>query len=243
MSALYSSGMPPAPQANDDVCVVVRMLNEEQTVGLVVAELREQFPLVVCVDDGSTDNSAVVAERAGATVVRHPFNLGGGAALQTGFEYVLTLPTVNFVVTFDADGQHVVGDALRLLQISRDSGVDVVLGSRFLAGGSSNVPPLRKLVLRGGTAFTRLTTGVHLTDAHNGLRVLNRRAVGSMRLTLNSMAYASQLVSRITTHNLTYIEAPVTILYTHYSRGRGQSNVNAINIVFDLGVERLRGAR
>lgn len=219
------------------------MFNEATSVGGVVAELRHSFSRVVCVDDGSSDSSSAVAARAGATVVRHPVNLGQGAALQTGFAFALTDPGVNHVVTFDADGQHNRADAERMLEVARTEGVDVVLGSRFLTQADHDIPPLRRLVLRAATRFTRAVTGLDLTDTHNGLRVLSRRAVETMDLTLDGMAHASQLLSQVASRKLTYVEAPVTITYTEYSLSRGQSNANALNIAFDLALERLRGAR
>lgn len=227
---------------SDDVCVVVPMFNEATSIGSVITELRRRFSRIVCVDDGSSDDSAEVALAAGATVLRHPANLGQGAALQTGFEFALTDPAVVHVVTFDADGQHRVEDAISMLETARREQVDVVLGSRFLGTAPAAAPLLRRLVLRAATRFTRLSTGLDLTDTHNGLRVLSRRAVEAMDLTLDGMAHASQLLSRVARHRLTYVEAPVTIAYTEYSRARGQSNANALNIVFDLTLERLRGA-
>lgn len=234
--------MTPGDEPNADVVVVVPALDEEAVVGGVVAGLRAHFPRVVCVDDGSADRTGAVARAAGATVVRHPVNLGQGAALQTGFGYARTLPGVAWVVTFDSDGQHRVADALSLLEVARTREVDVVLGSRFLAG-AAGVPAGRRAVLRAGVRFTRLTTRLPLTDTHNGLRVLSRRAVETIDLTLPAMAHASQLLGLIGRHGLSYVEAPVTVDYTAYSRRRGQSNLNALNIAFDLAVERLRGRR
>lgn len=229
------------PPGNRDVCVVVPMYNEATSVGEVVRDLRWSFSRIVCVDDGSSDDCARVAAEAGASVIRHPVNLGQGAALQTGFTFALRDPDVDYLVTFDSDGQHRRIDAEAMVTTARNEGVDVVLGSRFLGGEERDVPAGRRLVLRAATAFTRATTGLDLTDTHNGLRVLSRKAVEVMDLTLDGMAHASQLLSRIAQHRLSYVEAPVTIAYTDYSRARGQSNINALNIAFDLAVERLRG--
>ena len=173
------------------------MFNEATSVGTVVADLRRAISRVVCVDDGSTDDCARVAADAGATVVRHPINLGQGAALQTGFAFALTDPTVRYAITFDSDGQHDRADAERMLAVARTRGVDVVLGSRFLTDADHEIPRLRRLVLRAATIFTRLTTGLDLTDTHNGLRVLSRAAVEAMDLTLDGMAHASQLLSQV----------------------------------------------
>ncbi|HET8665301.1 MAG TPA: glycosyltransferase family 2 protein [Nocardioides sp.] len=230
-----------APGPYDDVAVVVPAFNEEDRVGAVVSELREHVGRVVVVDDGSSDDTAAVARAAGATVVSHPTNLGQGAALQTGFAYSLRDPRMQYVVTFDSDGQHRVVDALHLLFTARTTGVDVVLGSRFLNPDAA-MPTSRRFVLRAGIAFTRATTRLPVTDTHNGLRVLNRHALEKIDLTLSNMAHASQLLGLIAKHRLTWTEAPVVIDYADATRRAGQSNVNALNIVFDLALERLRSA-
>jgi polyprenyl-phospho-N-acetylgalactosaminyl synthase len=224
-----------------DVTVVVPAFNEADRVAGVVGTLSAHFENVVVVDDGSRDDTSTLAQAAGARVVRHPSNLGQGAALQTGFAYALDDPATRYVVTFDSDGQHRVEDALAMLATAEATGVDVVLGSRFLSDGHA-MPQSRRLVLRAGIAFTRATTRMRVTDTHNGLRVLTRKAVQAMDLTLPDMAHASQLLGLIARRRLSWTEIPVVIDYADATRRRGQSNVNALNIVFDLALERLRSA-
>jgi glycosyltransferase involved in cell wall biosynthesis len=233
--------MSATPAQHSGATVVVPAYNEAARVATVVADLRTHFDTVVVVDDGSADETADLARAAGARVVRHPGNLGQGAALQTGFAFALTDPAMQHVITFDSDGQHRVEDAVALLAVARETGVDVVLGSRFLTPDTA-VPRARRAVLRAGIAFTRATTRLPVTDTHNGLRVLNRRAVEAIDLTLADMAHASQLLGLIARRGLTWTEAPVVIDYADETRRRGQSNVNALNIVFDLALERLRHA-
>ncbi|HET7275111.1 MAG TPA: glycosyltransferase family 2 protein [Longimicrobiaceae bacterium] len=225
---------------DEDVCVVIPMFNEALVIGGVVAELRARFRHVLCVDDGSTDESAARALEAGATVMKHPTNMGQGAALQTGLSFLLRDPRFQYFVTFDADGQHLVGDASAMLEEARRTGVDVILGSRFLQRGAG-VPRARRVLLRGAVAFTRLTTGMRLTDAHNGLRVISRRAASTIDLRLSGMAHASEIITQIGKQKLSCREFPVTIRYTEYSRRKGQSNINALNIAFDVLAERVRG--
>jgi glycosyltransferase involved in cell wall biosynthesis len=225
-----------------DVWVLVPVYNESSVVGRTIADLVSRFANVVCVDDGSEDGSGEVAHTAGATVLRHVVNQGQGAALQTGFDYLLRHTDAQYVVTFDADGQHVVEDAVRMVERARTSGVDVVLASRF-AGSTENMPRMRRLVLMGGLWFTKVTAKLDVTDTHNGLRVLNRGAITRIRLDLPRMAYASQLLGSIVPNGLSYVEEPVTVLYSDYSRSKGQRNSNSINILYDLAVRRIRSAR
>lgn len=217
----------------DTTWFVVPLFNEATVVGDVIRTLRETYPLVVCVDDGSADDSARVAQEAGAAVVRHPFNLGQGAALKTGIDYALRDPQMEQIVTFDSDGQHQVSDAAAMIALRQSEGVDVVLGSRFL-DGRTKPGLLKRMVLRGAVWYSNLTSGVKLTDAHNGLRVLGRHACEVITIEQNRMAHASEIVEEIGRHRLTVREHPVHILYTDYSRSKGQSVLNSVNIVIDM---------
>ncbi|GAA4165540.1 glycosyltransferase family 2 protein [Gryllotalpicola daejeonensis] len=209
------------------------LYNEASVIGSVVAAARETFPNVVCVDDGSSDGSAEAARRAGARVVRHPINLGQGAALQTGIDYALGDPNCHYLVTFDADGQHRVEDALAMVKRLDTESYDVVLGSRFL-DGRTEMSALRRIVLRAAVRFERYSTGVALTDAHNGLRAFTRSAAERIRITQNRMAHASEIVGEIGKKGLRYTEQPVQVLYTDYSKSKGQSLWNSINILSEL---------
>jgi polyprenyl-phospho-N-acetylgalactosaminyl synthase len=217
----------------NDTWVVIPLYNEEQVIGDVVAQVRTAFEQVVCIDDGSSDRSGDVAARAGARVVRHPINLGQGAALQTGFEYALTDPGMKYVLTFDGDGQHQIADALGMVDRLRAGEADVVFGSRFLDERSK--PTFgRKMVLRAAVGYTNMTTHTRLTDAHNGLRAISRPVLEHIKITQNRMAHASELVAQIGAAKASYVEHPVHILYSDYSKAKGQSLWNSINILADL---------
>ena len=195
---------------------------------------------VICIDDGSRDDTAEQIATTRAILVKHPINMGQGAALQTGFEYALQIPSMRYVVTFDADGQHRIEDVETMLETMASSGVDVVMGSRFL-GQAINMPRSKRAVLKLAILFSNLSTGVKLTDTHNGLRVLNRHALESMRLTMPDFAHASEIVDRIGRERLNYTEVPVTIVYSEYSKAKGQSLINAVNIAFDVILSKVVG--
>ena len=209
------------------------MFNEAEVIGPVVRELTQSFAHVVCIDDGSSDGSANIAREAGARVLKHPLNLGQGAALQTGFEYVARQPGITHVITFDADGQHLVGDALEMLELAKRKRISVVFGSRFL--DKRTKPGLKKrIVLKLAVLFTRVFTGLRLTDAHNGLRVLSMEALDFVRLEQNGMSHATEIVHQIAKSKLAWREYPVEVLYTEYSKNKGQSLWNSVNILIDL---------
>ena len=216
-----------------DTWVVVPLYNEEAVIGEVVRRVRDTFPKVVCVDDGSVDHSAAAAEAAGAAVVRHPVNLGQGAALQTGLEYACLDPAMRYVVTFDADGQHRVDDAVAMVDRLRRGEADVVFGSRFL-DDRTDPGLLKRLVLKTAVTYTNLTTGVHLTDSHNGLRALTRAVAERLDIRQNRMAHASEITAQVGRERFRYVEEPVHILYTDYSRAKGQSLLNSVNILAEM---------
>jgi polyprenyl-phospho-N-acetylgalactosaminyl synthase len=217
----------------NDTWVIIPMYNEEQVIGEVLAHVHTAFEQVVCVDDGSSDRSGDVAARAGARVVRHPINLGQGAALQTGFEFALADPSMKYVLTFDGDGQHQIADALGMVDRLRTGEADVVFGSRFLDERSK--PTFgKKMVLLAAVGYTNMTTHTRLTDAHNGLRAISRPVLEKIKITQNRMAHASELVAQIGASKASYLEHPVHILYSDYSKAKGQSLWNSINILADL---------
>lgn len=209
------------------------MYNEASVVGTVIEGLRKEFPNVVCVDDGSTDGSQDVAREAGAVVVQHPVNLGQGAALQTGIEYSLQDPELDCIITFDADGQHRVVDARAMADRILSGEADVVLGSRFL-DDRTKLSPMKRLVLRTAAMQSRLATGMALTDAHNGLRAFSPEVARGINLQQNRMAHASELIHQLAEMNPRWVEQPVEIVYTDYSKSKGQSLLNSVNIVADL---------
>lgn len=220
-------------QQYDDAWLVVPLYNEGEVIRQVITDALPTFSHIVCVDDGSSDNSASEAAESGAVVVSHPINLGQGAAIQTGIAYVLQQPGATYIVTFDSDGQHRVEDATAMVDILRTEPVDVVFGSRFL-DGRTQPGLLKKTVLKTAIAFSNATSGVRLTDTHNGLRAFSRAGASALSIKQNRMAHASEIVEQVGKARLRYVEHPVHILYTDYSRKKGQSLLNSVNILTEL---------
>jgi glycosyltransferase involved in cell wall biosynthesis len=224
-------------QTNSSVWVVCPAYNEAATILGVVTRVSEAGYNVVVIDDGSRDETyRLVAERATAAV-RHPINLGQGAALKTGIDFALS-QGAEAIVTFDSDGQHRVSDIPKLLDALANGRADFALGSRFL-GQSTNMPPTRRVLLMGARLFATLTTGLRLTDAHNGLRAFTRRGAAALQLRQNRMAHASEILADIARSRLRYVEVPVTIDYTAYSLAKGQRAGDLVMILLDLFARRL----
>lgn len=216
----------------EDVWIVIPAYNEEEMIIGVVEQVQRFFPNVIVVDDASSDQTIRLAKAAGAHVLRHPINLGQGAALQTGLDYALKAGA-SYIVTFDADGQHHIEDVPLMLESLVASGADIALGSRFL-GKAVGITRGRRLLLQAATIFTKATTGLSLSDCHNGLRALTANAARALRLRQNRMAHASEILGGIRRHRLKYVEVPVTISYTDYSRHKGQTFSDAFVICRDL---------
>jgi len=221
----------------EKVWIVIAAFNEGAAINEVITAVRLQYPNVVVVDDGSADDTGAQAQDAGAIVLTHLCNLGQGAALQTGIDYSVR-KGAEAIVTFDADGQHHVGDIAALVQPVLADEVDVMLGSRFL-GRAENIRTSKVLTLKLAILFTFLTTGTKFTDVHNGLRCLSPRAAKAIRIRQDKMAHASEILEQIVSNKLRYREAPVTITYTAYSMRKGQPISNSIRIVKELLVARI----
>ena len=228
--------MPQTPQhrtAAQEVALVVPIYNEGPVIAKVLNEAKTIFPHIICVDDGSVDDSAALARAAGATVLTHAINLGQGAALQTGITYYLRATDLPYVATFDADGQHQTDDVVSMWKRAKTDELDIIFGSRFLSE-RQEMGAAKRIVLKTAAWATARTTHMELTDAHNGLRLLSRRAAGKLNLKQNRMAHASEIVAQLGKSGLPWAEMPVHIRYTDYSKAKGQSLWNSINIVMDL---------
>ena len=221
----------PVEEHISDIHVVIAAYNEAQSIGGVIAQLRRRYSNVIVVDDGSNDDTSKKALQAGATVLRHVINRGQGAALQTGMTFALRRGA-RVVVTFDADGQHSVEDIPAMVAPILDGRAQITLGSRFMEDASS-IPFGRRVLLRAAVVFTHLTSGMLLTDSHNGFRAFSSEAAKRLDIRLDRMAHASEIIDQIRRSGLPYLEIPVHIRYTEYSMAKGQSSANAIKVAAD----------
>ena len=216
-----------------DVWIVVPAFNEAPVIDEVISGVRSVFCHVVCVDDGSTDPTGEIARRAGAHLVRHPVNLGQGAAIQTGVEYARRQPGARVFATFDADGQHRVGDVAAMVDRLGAGDVDIVIGTRFGGRARSRPPLAKRLVLRTAARLSRQGRRLGLTDTNNGLRVFNKKVADGLNITLGGMSHANEFVALIAENGWRVAEYPVEVLYTDYSKSKGQPLLNGVNIIVD----------
>jgi len=227
----------------DKVWIVIAAYNEENSISSVVYNLRSQgYRNIIVVDDGSKDKTYEKAKAAGAKVIVHEANQGQGAALRTGINHALRMGA-DYIITFDADGQHKVSDIPALLAPLKTGKYDVALGSRFLKGSQTKVPLTRKMFLKGGAFLMLLFYNVKVTDSHNGFRALTRKAAQKIKITCDRMEHASEIIDEIGRHKLKYKEVPVTIKYTEYSRAKGQSSLNAFRIFYKMVINKAKRMR
>ncbi|MEB4207563.1 glycosyltransferase family 2 protein [Mycobacterium sp. 94-17] len=215
------------------VWVVIPAFNEAPVIGEVVADVRSVFDHVVCVDDGSSDGTGEIARQAGAHLVRHPINLGQGAAIQTGVEYARRQPRAQIFATFDADGQHRVKDLAKMVDRLRDHDVDVVIGTRFGTQQGVRPPLVKQIVLQTAARLSRRGRRLGLTDTNNGLRVFNKKVADALDITMSGMSHANEFIMLVDENRWRVTEEPIEVLYTAYSKSKGQPLLNGVNIIFD----------
>ncbi len=217
------------------IIVVVPAHNEEKQIGRVIRGLFQHgYEYVVVVDDGSNDNTSTVSREAGATVVRHALNRGQGAALQTGNQLAYQ-SGAEIIVHFDADDQFNPSDIAGAVRLMREGSLDAVLGSRFLDSRSKIPWAKRHIVLPVARLINWLVTGIWLSDAHNGFRLLNRNAAGKINIRQDGMAHNSELVSKIKKYGMKYKEYPVEVVYHEY----GQGVAGGLKVLLDLFISKL----
>jgi len=221
-----------------ETAIIIPMYNEEKMISSVIDDLQSKYDYpIIIIDDDSSDNSSQKACKNGVYLIKHIVNLGQGGAIQTGIEFARKLD-IDIVVTFDADGQHDSNDIAPFVKAIEAGKADIVLGSRFL-GKAENISTFKTYFLKLSRYFTYLSTGILLTDSHNGFRAINIKKFPSFEITENRMAHASEIVDLIKKLNMKYIEMPCTIRYSDYSKQKGQSIINAISIVVEYIIGRL----
>jgi len=231
----------PSQKLISDTAIIIPAYNEGKVIRSVLNNAIKQFKHIVVVNDGSRDNTSSEAKSTSAIVIDHFINGGGqGGALQTGIDYALTLP-VDYFVTYDADGQHRIEDVIAMRETIIKEKADIVIGSRFLGLESINMPKSKRAMLKAAIAFSNLTSGLKLTDTHNGLRIFNRHVAETLNIEEVGFQHASEITEKIAKNKYKYREQPIQVIYSEYSRGKGQSMLNAINIAGDVILGKVTG--
>lgn len=212
---------PPAHASTEDIAMVEHLIpsavavipayNEDRFIGSLVLKAREYVETVIVVDDGSTDDTALVARTAGAIVVQHQTNYGKGVALDTGLRAAQVLAPV-VVVILDGDGQHRAADIPAVALPVLEGQADLVVGSRFL-GQQNDIPRYRIVGQHALTLVTNLLSGAHLTDSQSGFRAFSRRALNVASWHTNGFAVESEMQFLLRERGLTVAEVPINCVY------------------------------
>jgi glycosyltransferase involved in cell wall biosynthesis len=189
------------------------MYNEEETIGTVVTKVLNYVDEVICVDDGSSDSSARIAESCGATVHRHRVNRGYGGALKTLFGKAREMDA-DALIILDSDGQHQPSDIPKLLEPILAGDADFVIGSRFVdGGGSEDMPAYRRLGIKVITAASNLSNDLGIKDTQSGFRAFSRLAIERLRFDSEGMELSLEMLEDAHEKELVIQEVPTVIRY------------------------------
>ena len=189
------------------------MYNEEETIGTVVTKVRDYVDEVICVDDGSSDSSARIAESCGAFVHRHRVNRGYGGALKTLFAKAREMDA-DILIILDSDGQHEPSDIPKLLAPILAGDADFVIGSRFVdGGGSEDMPAYRRLGIKVITAASNLSSDLEIKDTQSGFRAFSKLAIERLRFDSEGMELSLEMLEDAHEKELIIKEVPTVIRY------------------------------
>ena len=189
------------------------MYNEEETIGTVVTKALRHVDAVICIDDGSSDSSARIAEKCGAIVVRHRINRGYGGALKSLFIKAREL-NADALVVLDSDGQHETSDIPKLLKPILSGEADFTIGSRFInGGGGTDMPAYRRLGIKVITAASNLSSDLGIKDTQSGFRAFSRSAIERLRFDSEGMELSLEMLEDAHDKDLTIQEVPTIIRY------------------------------
>ena len=216
-----------------DIYVIVPAFNEQNVIKDIINNLLKNFSNVIVINDGSNDKTLEIINDLDIKILSHEINLGVGAAVQTGFDYVSNIPDAKAVITFDADGQHLVDDAIAMAKEILICDEGIIFGTRF-PKHSKNIPKVKRIVLKLIAKITDLVTGVTLSDAHNGLKAYKVSTIKELELQFSSYSYESELITQVAKKKIDYKEMSTDIKYTSYSIKKGQKLLNGLLIIEDL---------
>ena len=189
------------------------MYNEEETIGSVVFQTLAYVDAVICIDDGSSDSSARIAEKCGAKVIRHRVNRGYGGALKSLFIAAKEM-NVDALVVLDSDGQHEPSDIPKLLQPIMNNDADFVIGSRFVdGGGGTDMPAYRRLGIKVITAASNMSRDITIKDTQSGFRAFSRKAIEKLRFDSEGMELSLEMLEDAHEKKLKISEIPTVIRY------------------------------
>lgn len=193
------------------VVVAIPAYNEARFIGSIVIQCRQYADVVLVVDDGSHDQTATIAEAAGAVVIRHERNRGKGEGLNTAFAEARRMKA-RCLVLIDGDGQHDAEEIPAVIAPILAGDADMTVGSRFLTT-KSDIPAYRKVGQHGLTLATNLSSGVRLTDSQSGFRAFSPAAINALSFRGSGFSVESEMQFLVKEHRLRVAEVPISVIY------------------------------
>ncbi len=209
-----------SPKLNDTqpkIIACIPAYNEEETIAKIMLKTLDSVGTILVCDDGSKDLTGDIAEKMGAIVVRHDINRGYGASIKSLFQKALTFD-FDYLVTLDADGQHKPGQ-IPILVNELENGFDIVIGSRFLYGSSSNIPKWRK---QGIDLITNMLPDNinQIKDSQSGFRAYTRKVIESISITETGMGAGAEILIKAFRTGFSIKEVPIDVSYDERSHSR-----------------------
>ena len=193
------------------VIIGIPAFNEEENIAAIIIKLKRKYDHVLVCDDGSSDMTHDIASSLGAIVVKHPTNLGYGAAIKTIFNEARKIDG-DILITFDADGQHKISEIDSVLKPISENKADIVIGSRFL-GNTKDIPKYRKIGIKMITGLTNTLTGSEITDAQSGFRAYSKKVLNEISPTESGMGISTEILIKSSKKQMRISEVPITISY------------------------------
>ena len=195
-----------------DITIGIPAYNEEKNIASIIVKLKKIAQKIIVCDDGSTDLTGEIAQKLGATVIRHPKNLGYGSGIRSIFQKAKEIDS-DILVTFDADGQHQVEDIKKVIEPILKNNADLVIGSRFLDNKTIDVPEYRKIGIKLITKVTNSTLEEKITDSQSGFRAYNKDIITKLEPGDVGMGISTEILIKASSHGFKIAEVPINILY------------------------------
>lgn len=199
----------------NSIWILVPAYDEEKYIGNVLQKLLQVTKNIVVIDDGSSDSTSLIVNKLGVICLHHPINLGKGAAMKTGCDYVFTKRDAEAVIFMDSDDQHNI-DELPLFMHALDEGFDVVLGYRK---ERENMPRLRQIGNQFSSFVVWLLFGIMVKDIPSGYRAFTKFAYEKLRWESSGYEVETEIIVRIAATKLRYIEVPISTVYHDVNKG------------------------
>lgn len=207
--------------------IIIPVFNEEKVIRDVVLKLPKKIGQVrldkILINDCSSDQTLKEALKTDATILSHIINRGAGAATRTGIEWARD-KNYDLAITFDGDGQHNPNDLKKVIEPIVKKKADVVIGSRLKS--KQKMPTDRLIINWLANLYTLLLYGIFSTDTQSGLRSFSKKAIEKINFKGEKYDFSSEILLEAKKNNLKVAEVPSSVIYTDYSRNKGQKNSN-----------------